>query len=117
MTVTNLVFITRKPGLAWDDFVKYFEDVHVPLMQQRLGDTLPKEFRRLYTDSSQPAPIGPSRGIDLILEMVFQDEAAEGRFEDRIREGDNMQVLQGSWKHYCDDKGETIVRASPTFGY
>ena len=117
MTITNLVFITRKPSLSFDEFVAYFEEVHVPLTYKVMGDTMPKEYRRHYTDSSLPALVGSNRGIDLVLEMVFEDREALDRFLSRVGEGDNMKVLQDSWPNYCDEKGETIVTAARTFGY
>ena len=117
MTITNLVFITRKPSLSFDDFVAYYEELHLPLTHRLLGDTMPKEFRRHYTDSSLPTAIGPNRGIDLVLEMVFEDREAVDRFLARIGEGDNAKVLQESWPNYCDEKGETVVTAARTFGY
>ena len=117
MAVTNLVFITRKPSLPFDDFVAYFEQVHLPLMHEVMGDTMPKEFRRHYTDSSLPTAIGPNRGIDLVLEMVFEDTKALERFLARIGEGDNAKLLQEDWPIYCDEKGETVVTTARTFGY
>ncbi|KAJ7601554.1 hypothetical protein DFH06DRAFT_1324341 [Mycena polygramma] len=115
MTVTNLVFVTRKPSVSFAEFVKYSEEVHVPLTTRIAGDTMPKTFRRHYTDSSNPSYVGPNRGVDCILEMVWEDEAAVGRFLAKLGEGDNTKVLQDDWKHYIDDKGETVVGVSQTF--
>ena len=117
MTITNLVFVTRNPSVSFDDFVAYYEEVHLPLTQRVMGDTMPKEFRRLYTDSSLPTAIGPNRGIDLVLEMVFQDGEHVGRFMARIGESDNAKVLQEIWPHQCVENGETVVTAARTFGY
>ncbi|KAJ6458100.1 hypothetical protein C8R47DRAFT_1163486 [Mycena vitilis] len=78
MTITNLVFVTRKPSVSFAEFVKYSEEVHVPLTTRIAGDTMPKSFRRHYTDSSSPSYVGPNRGVDCILEMVWEDEAAVG---------------------------------------
>ena len=115
MTVTNLVFVTKRPGLPFDDFTRYIEDVHIPLMHRLLGDTLPKGFRRIYMDSSKPTYIGPFRGIDLVMEMVWEDEAGVGRFMAKLGEGENIRILQDSWPNYCDEKGETVVGVGRIF--
>ena len=109
MTVTNLVFMTKKCGLPFVDFTKYFEDVHITLMHRLLGDTLPDGFRRIYIDSSKPPYIGPFRGVDLVLEMVWEGEAGVARFMAKLGEGENAKLLQDSWSNYCDEKGETVV--------
>ena len=114
--VTNLVLVTKKPGLLFDDFIAYVEDVHVPLMQRVFGDTLPNEFRRTYIDSSTAPFVGPYRGIDFIMEMGWEDQAGVGLFMVKSGEGDNTAVMQASWTHYCDEKGETVVGVSRTFG-
>jgi hypothetical protein len=116
MTVTNLVFVTKKPGQSFDDFTKYFEDFHIPLMHQLLGDTLPSSFRRFYIDSAKPTYIGPFRGIDLVMEMAWEDEAGVGRFMARLGEGENAKLLQDSWPNYCDEKGETVVGVGRMMG-
>ena len=116
--VTNLVFVTKKPGLPFDDFTRYFEDVHIPLMHKLVGDTMPVEFRRTYIDSSRPPYIGPYRGVDLVMEMVWEDAAGVGRFMAKLgeRDGEVAATLQASWPNYCDEKGETVVGAARTEG-
>lgn len=116
MTVTNLVFVTKKPEQSFDEFIQYYETVHIPLMHRHLGDTLPKSFRRFYTDSATSTYIGPSRGIDLIIEMAWEDEVGVGRFMARLAEGGNAELMQDSWVNYCDEKGETVVGVGRVFG-
>ena len=109
--VTNVVLVTKKPGLPFDDFVAYIEATHVPLMHELLGDTLPTTFRRLYMNPSTPPYIGQYRGVDLIMEMGWEDEAMCGRFMAKLgeEEGKVAKLLQASWPNYCDGRGETVV--------
>lgn len=117
MTVTHLVFVTKKVGLPFDDFVAYLENEHVPLMQRLLGDAVPSTFRRNYVDSSNSPFIGPSRDIDLVMEMTWETDTGRKRFLAKLAEGDNARLLQESWPNYCDEKGETVVGAGRAHGH
>lgn len=85
-------------------------------MHRLLGDTLPQSFRRMYVDSSKPTYVGPHRGVDLVMEMAWNDEAGVDRFMAKLGEGENAKLLQDSWTKYCDEKRETVVGAGRICG-
>lgn len=89
----------------------------MPLLHRLVGDTLPESFRRIYVDPSKPTYIGPYRGIDLVMEQTWNDDAGPGRFMAKLGEGENAKVLQDNWEKYCDGKGETVVGAGRVFGF
>ena len=117
MSVKALALVTKKADMSFDEFIHYFETVHVTMMQRIFADTLPTEFRRIYMDSSKAPAAGPSRGIDLTVVMVFDDEEAYGRFLAKFGEGDHQKTLTDDWYKYADERGETVIRVDQAFGF
>jgi uncharacterized protein (TIGR02118 family) len=69
--IKSITLIKRKPGLSREEFIKYYEEVHVPLSLKHFPT-----FRR-YVRNYVVAPFGTEEpDFDCIMEVWFDD--AEG---------------------------------------
>jgi hypothetical protein len=98
MVVSVLLLYTRRSDIGPEEFKRYMEDKHLPLMKQVLGDHYPASFPRRYLQRIESGagdrlgtpsaskktgdPAGPvvlvgapeELGWDMWGEMVFRDE-------------------------------------------
>lgn len=91
--------ITRKPGLGWDEFSRYWEEVHGPIGRRIPG------LRRLVQSHPVPHPDGfPPRDFDGVAELWFDDVAA-------------IEVAQRSpeWRASTEDEANFIDPARCAF--
>jgi len=84
MTFTVLITVWRKPGMSMEAFYDHYENVHMPLIRELAGDTIPISHNRLYVERTgpelkermvQPSECGEGIDYDAVAELNFVDEA------------------------------------------
>lgn len=75
-----IVLLKKKDGLTREQFIEYYENVHVPLIRRLLPSI--GEYRRNYLDLSLGTRPDPVRhpGFDVITEIWFPDSTAWEQF-------------------------------------
>jgi len=70
-----ICLISRKPGMAREDFMRHYETVHVPLVRSLVPALV--EYRRNYVDPADwfVMPGAGEPDFDSVTEMWFHDRA------------------------------------------
>ncbi len=68
--VKVIVLLPRRDGMSQEEFARYAQDKHLPLVTQLPG------LRRLVVNRVLPDPIGPPPAYDAVAEDWFDDLAA-----------------------------------------
>lgn len=76
MGYTVFMFVTRKQGMSLEDFVDHYENKHVPLVLEVLGDQAPVRHTRHYLKRH---PI--DQGTEVPPPLVFFGDAATIDFD------------------------------------
>ncbi|KAL8658902.1 MAG: hypothetical protein Q9202_007371 [Teloschistes flavicans] len=92
MPYTILAFITRRPTLSPSEFSSHYENTHIPLLRSLMGPTFPTSHTRFYLARTAPPAADPvvyagakeDFDYDVCAKLVFEDEAAFGRFFERM---------------------------------
>ncbi|KAH7129764.1 EthD domain-containing protein [Dactylonectria estremocensis] len=86
MVYTTMVFASRKAGITHEEFKTRYEQ-HMHLVAEICGDAMPLKHTRWYPQHDGPddtprllAGNTDKMRYDVIVEMVFEDETAFGRF-------------------------------------
>jgi uncharacterized protein (TIGR02118 family) len=69
-----LLFMKRRPGMSQDEFIRYYEEKHVPLaLKYSQGMTA---YKRQFVNPQAHFETGecPDLGFDVITELSFDDE-------------------------------------------
>ncbi|KAI0785780.1 hypothetical protein C8Q75DRAFT_735276 [Abortiporus biennis] len=125
---TTLAFLTKKPGLTTEEFISYYEEHHIPLINRLTGpENQPIVYKRRYTHRDDPKrvmvraqvdeggqPVAGERNgdnkltedkgnvdFDVITELVFEDEAAQQRW---------MGALLKNWDTVVEDEERFLWR-------
>ncbi|NWK97466.1 hypothetical protein DM806_17695 [Sphingobium lactosutens] len=75
--IVFLILIPRKKGLTQQQFVDYYEDVHVPLVQKLMPPLV--FYRRNYLQTPYSYTLtqnDPPLGFDVITEIRFEDRSS-----------------------------------------
>ncbi|KAJ4382822.1 hypothetical protein N0V86_002046 [Didymella sp. IMI 355093] len=72
MGYTVFMFVTRKPGMSLEAFVDHYENKHVPLVLEVLGDVAPVRHTRYYLKRNSAG----AEGSDIPPPLVFFGDAA-----------------------------------------
>ncbi|KAJ4359336.1 hypothetical protein N0V95_002260 [Ascochyta clinopodiicola] len=73
MTYTIFMFVARKPGMTLEAFVDHYENKHVPLVLEVLGDQAPVRHIRHYVKRN---PAAAAEGTDVPPPLVLFGDAA-----------------------------------------
>lgn len=97
MPYTVIVFETRKPDMPIEDFIKHYDNTHVPLVKECVGDAFPASHARYYLKRNSAARNGDISAIppplifygtpeeidfDCVVIMVFDDFNAFVQFQE-----------------------------------
>jgi uncharacterized protein (TIGR02118 family) len=76
LVIKVIALLTKKADLSRDDFIKYYETKHVPLIRRVLPQL--QEYRRNYVDPNGAfvAPGMSAPDFDVVTEFWFPDRAA-----------------------------------------
>ena len=77
MGYTVFMFVTRKPGMSLEAFVDHYENKHVPLVMEVLGDVVPVRHTRHYLKRNPPG----AEGNDVPPPLVFFGDASTVDFD------------------------------------
>ncbi|KAH6638118.1 hypothetical protein C7974DRAFT_154673 [Boeremia exigua] len=77
-----LMFVTRKPGMSFEAFVDHYENKHIPLVLEIIGDDAPVRHTRHYVRSNPGSAEGSdvhsppaTTDFDCLTTVEFRDEA------------------------------------------
>ncbi|KAF2106905.1 hypothetical protein BDV96DRAFT_606943 [Lophiotrema nucula] len=97
MPFTIAAFITRKPELSPTDFQAAYEDKHLPLLKDVVGNAYPQTVTRNYVKRAKADPAGlkplsftgseETFGYDLVSFLQFEDEPKAQEFQKKYAEG------------------------------
>lgn len=95
-------FETRKPELSVPEFIDYYDNVHVPIIKENMGDSFPLTHARYYlkrqNGSDTPVIFGGQLSdfnYDVITIMTFENEAHLNAFNTKYQDptiGGNIQA-------------------------
>jgi uncharacterized protein (TIGR02118 family) len=101
--IKAFVLVHRRPDLSWDDFSRYFRDVHGPLARRLPG------LRHYQQHHIRSAFFGGEAPCDAIAELWFDDEAAlRAAFESEAG-----QAALADNPHFADDARTRLVVGTP----
>ncbi|MET0269253.1 MAG: nuclear transport factor 2 family protein [Sphingomonas sp.] len=86
-----VALLRRKPGMADDDFVAYYETRHAPLITGLCPDIL--AYRRNFVQRDGRIAFGAPIDFDVVTELVFADRAAYDRFSARCAEPEVARLI------------------------
>ncbi len=90
-----VVLVRRKPGLARDEFERYWMQVHAPMVRTRLPG-----LRKYVLNMTQPGRDGAVPDIDGVLELRFDNrESYEAAFASPLWLSNDRQ---SSSEHFLD---------------
>ena len=129
MSFSIAAFITRKAGTSPAAFKTYYENVHLPLIQDLFGPTFPISYSRWYIpqkpvedEASDPSNIkytptvllGSAENFhyDLYCELVFEDEKSFGAFFERFQAPEVVAKIKED-NDKCLDSGLFFVVEKP----
>ncbi|ORX98931.1 hypothetical protein BCR34DRAFT_576827 [Clohesyomyces aquaticus] len=105
---------TRKPGWIPQQFADYYDNVHVTLLKERVGDAFPISHVRYYVKRVSDAPdftplvfTGAPEDIkfDSITIVTFEDDAHAARFHAKYAEPEIYARMK-------EDEAKYIAEAS-----
>ncbi|XPS70833.1 hypothetical protein M3J09_003034 [Ascochyta lentis] len=68
MTYTVFMFVTRKPGMTLEAFVDHYENKHIPLILEVLGDQAPVRHTRHYVKRKPVAAMSLHLSFSLVMQ-------------------------------------------------
>ncbi|KAF3001918.1 hypothetical protein E8E13_006565 [Curvularia kusanoi] len=115
MTYTVIMLIARKPGMSMEAFIDHYENKHVPLVLEVLGDAQPVRHTRHYLkrqpsngDSDDvPPPLlyfGDASTIDYdcITKIELRDAAHFQAFNERFANSPRRKELDEDQEAFAD---------------
>ena len=94
--VKGIAVLKRKPGLSQEEFTRYYEEVHVPLVLSHF-----RTMRR-YVRNYVVAPPGVEKpDFDCITEFWFDNKAELKRVSD-VYESDVGEVIRNDEERFID---------------
>ncbi|MFB8388297.1 EthD domain-containing protein [Microbacterium sp. NPDC055910] len=97
-----MVLLTKRADLTREQFIRYYEDHHVPLVRRLLPSI--GEYRRNYLDTTtgarQTPP--PDLGFDVVTELWFEDDAAWEKFRSDLQSPEVTAVLAEDEANFLD---------------
>ncbi len=73
MPHTIVSFETRKPELSPAEFEDYYDNVHVPVIQEAMGSSFPKSHARYYVKRQSDDPNNANNTLPLVLIGSIED--------------------------------------------
>lgn len=121
------MFTTRAPGLSLEAFKDHYENKHIPLVIEALGDAKPLRHTRYYCqrntaaqgDSEVPPPlvyVGNPETIDYdcLAVVEFEDEAHFFRFNEAFEKSPMKKELEADRIAFSDSsKFKLLAVESP----
>jgi hypothetical protein len=117
MAFVLFAFETRKPGFTPEQFADYYDNVHVPLIKELVGDAFPVSHVRYYNKRISGAPdftplvfTGSPDNVnfDCISVMTFEDDAHATRFQTKYAEPEVFARLEEDAAKYIAEGGLTV---------
>jgi hypothetical protein len=125
MTYTIFMLVSRKPGMTLAEFTHHYENIHIPLALDILGDSAPVRHTRYYlkrTEASasaagdpiaadapgvEPPPlvfVGAATSIDYdcISIVEFDDEAHLAKFNEILGNGPRKDEMERDNASFVD---------------
>ncbi|ORY18573.1 hypothetical protein BCR34DRAFT_528998 [Clohesyomyces aquaticus] len=108
---------TRKPGWTPKQFADYYDNVHVPLLKECVGDDFPISHFRYYIKRVSSAPdftplvfAGAPEDIkfDSITIMTVKDDAHATRFHAKYAEPEIYARMEEDAAKYIADAGVKV---------
>jgi len=96
-----LAFLKRKDGISSEDFRKYYEEKHVPLV----GDVAPRmaAYRRNYLDLGNPSNQNEDQiDFDVVTELEFDDRAHYENWVAHFRDPDSTSRIIADELEFID---------------
>lgn len=115
MPFTVLTFVYKKPHISYDDFVRRYECVHVPLVKELLGDALTKTYRRTYIDRGLATVRGAHEDFDSITELTFDTEHEFNRMLEKYLDPYIRERIDKDESVFMDKNKVNIVRTAGSF--
>jgi hypothetical protein len=122
MTFTVFMFIARKPGMTLEAFVDHYENKHVPLVLDVLGDAAPIRHARHYLKrvpagmdgAGVPPPlvlIGDAATVDYdcITTVELRDEAHFQAFNEKFANSPRRKELDADQEAFADGAKFRVV--------
>jgi uncharacterized protein (TIGR02118 family) len=110
--VKGIAMLKRKPGLTQEEFIKHYEEVHVPLVLKHL--TSIKRYVRNYVISTVVTPPGLEElEFDCITEQWFDDMQGFQAMMD-FAASESGRVIRDDERSFLDRKKTTYVLVEET---
>ena len=113
-------FETRKPGTSVADFIKYYDNTHVPIIKKAMGPSFPLTHARYYLKrqpgSDTPVIFGGTVAdfdYDVITVMTFEDEAHLNDFNTKYQDPAIGGVIMASADKFIVSSILRIVGLEP----
>ena len=94
--VKGIVVLKRKPGLSQEEFTRYYEEVHVPLVLSHF-----RTMRRYVRNYVIAPPGGEGPDFDCITEFWFDSKQELKRVYD-LYESDVGEVIRNDEERFID---------------
>jgi hypothetical protein len=120
MGYTIFMFVTRKPGMSLEAFVDHYENKHVPLVLEVLGDVAPVRHTRYYLKrgaaegNNTPPPlvfVGDAATVDYdcITTVELRDEAHFQAFNEKFATSPRRKDIEEDEAAFADRSKFKIV--------
>lgn len=118
MTKSVLIFVSRKPGMSFDDFKAYYEDTHMALIHKQAGPHFPETHTRRYIRRPDADPDNPGTAImtggtsfsyDAIAELTFPNEEAVQALFAVMGQPENTAARQADEEKFLDRSSIRVV--------
>ena len=110
--VKGIAVLKRKPGLSQEEFIRHYEEIHVPLVLKHLPSI--KRYVRNYVISTVVAPRGVEElEFDCITEQWFDDMQGFQAMMD-FAASEPGRVIRDDEKNFLDRKRTVYVLVEET---
>ena len=118
MTYNVWIFFSRKAGTTPAAFRSQYETIHIPLIKSFTGPSFPQSHTSHYIARTEPDSDTPMVLVgtpedftyDLIVELVFADEAASKHFFGIVSQGEaNVKICENEDKFLDRAKTRAMV--------
>ncbi|MCK9468046.1 MAG: EthD domain-containing protein [Porticoccaceae bacterium] len=100
-----LVFIKKRDGISLESFIRHYEEVHVPLVEELLP--MYAGYRRNYlTEGIYPA--GVAREFDVVTELLFADSNAYADWLAALEDPAVLNLIRKDEENFIDSS-QTIM--------
>jgi uncharacterized protein (TIGR02118 family) len=100
-------FMNRKQGMSMQDFVSYYEERHVPLINRLVP--FHSDYRRNFIvegSSHRPAHLDPARGdtreFDVMTELIYETPADYHKVMDALADPEIGRIIAGDEAKFFD---------------